>query len=91
MKLGASGAVASCAGARFEREAIPVVPVDTVGAGDAFVAGYLGARLTGEDPAACLDRGVRYGALACAHPGDWEGTPTPADLAWLDDPEPVRR
>ncbi|WP_227488277.1 sugar kinase [Brachybacterium subflavum] len=47
--------------------------VDTVGAGDAFVAGYLSAHLEGLDVAGRLARGNECGALMCTSPGDWEG------------------
>jgi 2-dehydro-3-deoxygluconokinase len=57
--------------------------VDAVGAGDAFVAGYLSALLDGEDTAGRLDRAVTTGAFAVAQPGDWEGAPTRAELGLL--------
>jgi 2-dehydro-3-deoxygluconokinase len=47
--------------------------VDTVGAGDAFVGGYLGALVAGQDTKGCLETGARLGALVCRAPGDWEG------------------
>ena len=64
---------------------------DTVGAGDAFVAGYL-AELIGERPAAeRLATAVTAGALAVTAPGDWEGMPDRDALALLAAAEPVRR
>ncbi|GAA1485995.1 sugar kinase [Brachybacterium fresconis] len=54
--------------------------VDTVGAGDAFVAGYLSAQLDGLDVPARLARANACGALACTTPGDWEGAPRRPDL-----------
>ncbi|WP_207930339.1 sugar kinase [Streptomyces hainanensis] len=80
LKRGARGAgVATPAGWEW-RDAVPVAVADTVGAGDAFVAGYLSARLEGRAPGAALDRAVRAGAAACRHPGDWEGALRAADL-----------
>jgi 2-dehydro-3-deoxygluconokinase len=64
--------------------AVPVV--DTVGAGDALVAGLLSGQLDGLDTAERLDRAVTCGAFAVATRGDWEGLPTRADLPPLDAP-----
>jgi 2-dehydro-3-deoxygluconokinase len=58
--------------------------VDTVGAGDAFTAGYLSARLDGDDVAGRLRRGCLLGAFAVGHLGDWEGLPRRDELALLD-------
>ena len=71
--------------------AVVVPVVDTVGAGDAFVAGYLTAFLSDESVGGCLDRGVRAGALACMAVGDWEGAPTTSELALLGRSDPVHR
>jgi 2-dehydro-3-deoxygluconokinase len=49
--------------------------VDTVGAGDAFVAGFLSGRLRGWDAAACLALGNACGACAVTVPGDAESMP----------------
>ncbi|MFD0029268.1 sugar kinase [Streptomyces sp. NPDC127172] len=83
VKLGADGAVAHSADGELRVPARPVRAVDAVGAGDAFVAGYLSALLDGEDIAARLDRAVTTGAFAVAQPGDWEGAPTRAELGLL--------
>ncbi|WP_372491491.1 PfkB family carbohydrate kinase [Microbacterium aoyamense] len=47
--------------------------IDTVGAGDAFVAGYLSVRATRGTTGSALDRAVRTGAAVCELSGDWEG------------------
>jgi 2-dehydro-3-deoxygluconokinase len=84
VKLGERGALAlsrTDAGVdRAEREAIPVPVVDTVGAGDAFVAGWLTRWASGADLSERMDAAVACGAFACTVEGDWEGAPTPADL-----------
>jgi 2-dehydro-3-deoxygluconokinase len=54
------------------------------GVGDAFTAGYLSARLDGEDVAGRLRRGCLLGAFAVGHLGDWEGLPRRDELALLD-------
>ena len=43
--------------------------VDTIGCGDAFLAGYLNARLHGLEEEICLKEGCRRGASAAQHPG----------------------
>jgi 2-dehydro-3-deoxygluconokinase len=84
IKLGARGCVAFIDGESHAREALPITPIDTVGAGDAFVAGYLAELLAGLDPAARLETATAAGAFACLHIGDWEGFPTRAELARLE-------
>ncbi|UYB42653.1 sugar kinase [Streptomyces sp. Je 1-4] len=86
VKLGAEGATAFTHGGSLHRPAKPVRAVDAVGAGDAFVAGYLSALLDGEGPAGRLERAVTTGAFAVASPGDWEGAPTRAELGMLGAP-----
>ena len=58
-----------------EVPAVAVEVVDTVGAGDAFVAGYLAELLAGLPAEARLATAVTTGAFACTSPGDWEGYP----------------
>lgn len=91
IKLGADGCHALLDGATFDVRAIPVVPVDTVGAGDAFVAGYLAELLAGVPPRARLEVAVRAGAFACLGPGDWESLPSHDDLRLLERTDPVSR
>ncbi|BCT74586.1 ribokinase [Sinomonas cyclohexanicum] len=83
-KLGAAGARAFTGRHVLDAPAFPVRAVDTVGAGDAFTAGYLSARLDGEDVAARLRRGCLLGAFAVGHLGDWEGLPRRDELDLLD-------
>jgi 2-dehydro-3-deoxygluconokinase len=65
--------------------------VDVIGAGDAFVAGYLAARLDGRDQAARLAQGAALGAFAVGTRGDWEGLPGRAELALLEHGDQVVR
>ncbi|MFE0138726.1 sugar kinase [Streptomyces sp. NPDC059037] len=83
VKLGADGARAHTTGGELHVPARPVRAVDAVGAGDAFVSGYLSALLDGEDVAGRLGRAVTTGAFAVASHGDWEGAPTRAELGLL--------
>ena len=91
VKLGALGAVARVGGTDYRREAIPVLPVDTVGAGDGFVAGYLAELVAGEAVETRLATAVTVGAYACLVPGDWEGMPRRHELGTLTSREPVSR
>lgn len=81
IKLSASGALELAEGAApLRRPALPVATVvDPVGAGDAFAAGYIAARLEGLDGAAALELGNACGASAVATLGDQTGLPTRAE------------
>lgn len=91
IKRGHEGAVARHGGEVFDLPAIPIVPVDTVGAGDAFVAGYLVEFLAGSDALTALTTAVRSGAFACLAPGDWESLPRLGEAHLLDAADPVSR
>ncbi|WP_084960409.1 carbohydrate kinase family protein [Thermoactinospora rubra] len=70
VKLGARGALAASRGrvvARAEGAAVRVV--DSTGAGDAFAAGYLVARLRGADQQVALEAGIAAGAECVAQVG----------------------
>ena len=73
IKLGVDGALSWNHGTVTTVTATTVTVVDTVGAGDAFVGGYLGTWLHGADPAECLKVGADLGAAACSAAGDWVG------------------
>ncbi len=91
IKLGAEGAVALIDGQTFHQDAVPVEALDTVGAGDAFVAGYLAELVLGRGPEQRLETAARTGAFACLVPGDWEGFPRRHELEILHAHEPVIR
>ena len=80
IKDGARGCTATIDGVTHVVPALRVRVVDPVGAGDAFVAGYLAERLDGRDPDARLQTAVTAGALAVTVAGDCEGLPTRADV-----------
>ncbi|MCX4984903.1 sugar kinase [Streptomyces sp. NBC_00572] len=84
LKLGAGGAlVATADGELHVRPAVPVTAVDPVGAGDAFVSGYLAAALDGSPVEERLHLAALCGAFAVSVPGDWEGLPRRAELGLL--------
>lgn len=84
VKRGAAGATAYTAEATINMPARRVTPVDAIGTGDAFTAGYLSGTLDGLDLEARLNRAVVLGAFAVASTGDWEGLPTRDELSLLD-------
>lgn len=79
--LGGDGVSAEIDGQRHRLAAERIVPVDTVGAGDAFAAGYLSQRLAGESAAERLRVATRCGAWACLNPGDWQGAARLSEVA----------
>jgi len=77
---GADGAVAHIDGYTHIAAGNAVTVVDTTGAGDAFVAGYLVARITGDKPLARLNVANRVAAVTAATSGNWRGTPSRREL-----------
>ncbi|GAA5194300.1 sugar kinase [Rugosimonospora acidiphila] len=75
---------------RDQRQEVPAVPVtqvvDVVGAGDAFVAGYLSARIDGLPPRERLRRGASVAAFCVSCAGDWEGLPRREELPLMELP-----
>ena len=76
VKLGADGASLHTGETTCHATAFPVEVVDTVGAGDGFAAGFISARLDGENDEAALRRACAVGALATTSEGDMDGLPT---------------
>lgn len=91
VKRGEHGAVGWVDEEIISVPAVRVTSVDPVGAGDAFVAGYLSARLDGLDPLDRLRRAAACGAFAVSVPGDWEGLPRRRELDLLSSSEDVHR
>lgn len=92
VKLGAEGALALADGTTAEQPAFPVHAVDTVGAGDAFVAGYLAELDAGTSLSERLRTAAACGATACTAPGDWEAAPDRNAIArLLGEGDPVQR
>lgn len=87
VKRGSRGATTFTADGATDRAARQVDAVDLVGAGDAFVAGYLSGLLDGADIPDRLHRAVTTAAFAVATRGDWEGLPTRDELGLFDQPE----
>jgi 2-dehydro-3-deoxygluconokinase len=80
MKQGQDGATALVDSAIWQQAIFPVEVIDTVGAGDAFVAGYISGWLDDESIQQRLERAAVCGALACLNLGDREGAPSREEL-----------
>ncbi|MEV8241912.1 sugar kinase [Microbacterium testaceum] len=93
VKRGPEGAAVFTPEGLTEALGFVIEPLDTVGAGDAFVAGYLSAWLEDLRAEDALVRGNACGAMACLVPGDWEAAPTRRDLERFlaGGGDPVRR
>ncbi|MGH2862028.1 MAG: sugar kinase [Solirubrobacteraceae bacterium] len=91
IKLGADGCLARIDGATHELAAPRVTVLDTVGAGDAFAAGYLAELIGGAAPKRRLRTAVAAGAWAVTVSGDWEGMPDRRALDLFEQTEPVVR
>lgn len=91
IKLGERGALTGVAGGRHRQAAMPITPVDTVGAGDGFVAGYLSEVLARAPIPTRLRTATQVGAYACLGPGDWESMPRRSDLVVDQEADLVER
>jgi 2-dehydro-3-deoxygluconokinase len=81
LKLGAEGTVAREENGEVVRAApVRVAPVDPIGAGDAFCAGFIAARLEGKDLGEALNVANLSGAAAVAAVGDQAGLLDRAEL-----------
>ena len=93
LSRGAAGAIAVTPDAILQIGALDIAPVDTTGAGDAFV----GVLAAGLDAGAGLPEALHYasvaGGLACLTPGAMPSLPSLAQiearLAELDPPRPL--
>lgn len=75
VKLGADGALGISDGRSYHGQALSVHPVDPIGAGDAFDAGFLSAWLRGAGLPECVDDGNLAAGLSIQVCGDIEGLP----------------
>ncbi|MFK4103347.1 carbohydrate kinase family protein [Streptomyces sp. NPDC019531] len=81
VKDGRRGALALAGTRLLHTAAVPVVPVDAVGAGDSFDAGFLAARLHGLDLRTSLAVAAACGSLSTRAHGGTAAQPT-WDEAW---------
>jgi sugar/nucleoside kinase (ribokinase family) len=81
IKLGAEGAHGLTAGGEVaQSRTFTVTPVDTVGAGDGFAAGYLAGLLTGAHLQQRLDQAAAVGALVTTRRGDLAAMPSRTEV-----------
>lgn len=73
--LGSRGACAGQGSRRWHTPALPTNVVDTTGAGDAFMAGFIAAQLSGAGIAESLFSGSVRGSFACQFAGGWPQLP----------------
>jgi sugar/nucleoside kinase (ribokinase family) len=86
IKLGADGAQAWTADGQTARSRpFAVAPIDTVGAGDGFAAGYLAAFLARGSLRDRVDQGAAVGALVTTQRGDLDAMPTRSEVDALLD------
>src|SRR5918997_1000430 len=84
IKLGAAGAFARTSDGETARSrSFAVTPIDTVGAGDGFAAGYLAGLLTGASLQQRLDQAAAAGALVTTRRGDLTAMPVRAEIEEL--------
>ena len=72
VKCGSRGALVQHGKQRLQVPSVHVKPVDTIGAGDSFNAGFLAAWLSGADLQTCAMAGNITGALSTQKPGGTE-------------------
>jgi 2-dehydro-3-deoxygluconokinase len=80
---GSKGAWTHTTSGAIHHPALAVTVVDSIGAGDAFVSGYLSATLDNLPTEARLTRATTSGAFCVGAHGDWESLPTREDLTLL--------
>lgn len=80
IKDGGNGAWAADKTTRQKLPPYPCKPVDPIGAGDGFNAGFLAGLLQGRDVVTAGRMGAVCGALATQTPGDVEGYPDEAQM-----------
>ncbi|MCU1634877.1 MAG: putative carbohydrate kinase [Cryobacterium sp.] len=68
---GPAGALATDGSVWWYQVAQPADVVDTTGAGDSFIAGFIESRLRSRSIARALAVGSRRAAATCGHPGGW--------------------
>ena len=69
IKTGEKGCYAACREEHFTLPALQVPVVDTTGAGDNLVAGFIDALLRGENFRSCCEAGIRTAAASVQHLG----------------------
>jgi fructoselysine 6-kinase len=74
---GSAGSIASDGKTHAEADVVATDVLDTLGAGDTFIAGFIAGQLEGQDLQACLESGARAAAVTCTHYGAFPQTLVP--------------
>lgn len=72
--LGGQGSLALADGNFTYQPAFPVDVVDTLGAGDTYIATFLANQVIGKSIAACMELASRAAAQTCTYFGAWENS-----------------
>ena len=92
VKCGRHGAIVQQGDRRYAIDPVAVEPVDTIGAGDSFNAGFLSAWLKGASPEQAAAAGNVTGALSTQRPGGTEAFRDPhLRAAFLQDHDFISR
>ena len=83
VKCGKRGALVQVGNQRWHVPTEVITPIDTIGAGDSFNAGFLTAYLRGKAPDACAAFGNRTAAFSTLRPGGTESFRDPSLLQGL--------
>ena len=81
VKMGADGALAESGGKRVSLPAVRAAPVDTIGAGDNFDAGFIYGHLNGLPLEGCLRAGIYCGSASVKKAGGVAGQAGAGELA----------
>jgi fructoselysine 6-kinase len=63
----AAGVIAFDGRTWWEQPAVPITVVDTTGAGDSLIAGFIEASVRGDGPEGAIRRGTEWAARTCQH------------------------
>jgi sugar/nucleoside kinase (ribokinase family) len=85
IKCGKNGALVRQGSQRWHVPTQPILPVDTIGAGDSFNAGFLSAWIRNQSPDECAAFGNRTARLSTQRPGGAEAFRDPQLLSSLLD------
>ena len=69
ISLGSHGSFARFGEEGYRAQALAITPVDTTGAGDSYITGFLTARLAGASVPHAMHAAHALAAKTCMHPG----------------------
>ena len=68
---GSKGSVAYDGHQFYEYGIIPCEVIDTLGAGDSYVAGFIAAMLEGKEIIQCMENGAKQASITIQYKGAW--------------------